>query len=895
VTQEFFISVTPVRDGDYIVRTERVAMGVPLAEEMVSWSVDQWLSQSARVMHDPLLGLLRGHRSGTTVTANQPQAGELVALGQDLYNAIFQGTIRDSWMIAQGVAQNQKEILRLRLGLKDNRLPLLPWEVLHDGARPLGTNTDIVFSRYRSAFTSLPSPGILRRAQAGEAPLRILMVLAAPTDQERLQLHQEAEHLQAELQRELPGSVASNLELVILDQPGREQLTQALEQEHYDILHYAGHSDLSAAGGDLYLVNSKTGLTEVLSGDDLAGLLVNNGVRMAVFNSCQGVHTATTNEAGGNSGSLSDALLKRGVPAVLAMAERIPDEVALNLSRLFYRNLKQGCPIDLGLSRARQGLLSSYGSDQLYWALPILYLHSEFDGYLQVTGNLHGLPLMSADGDWQDNGLSDDLNDGLGDFDGHGFDDRYDQDGAASWDDLSYPEPEDLNGGDDAADRGIIQSLLKELQTSPSATNGFSGNGVGAVPVPPLPLNPGTRETDPRQADAADFSRLGQQLYAQGDWSGAIGAYGDALRLDPESAAVYNNLGEALEKYGSLPEALTAYKMALQLDPDMGVAQHNLERLVYGVLDPALTGTVGIDDEPGRSSQALANPVDQRLQSTSRSPSNSQNRVYGKPHGKSQSPPASPSRGRTIAVTAATFAVLGSIWFLATRPSSQGPGTVPLDQALVSSNSDNQNLVAISTQSFTQGDLPKGQQAVEQLLDRGALVEAEGALNTVPKSQLEVPTVSYLRGRLAWEFFKRQASTTTYRAEDARRFWAIAAKAQPTNIEYHNALGFGLYAEGRLKLANDAWFKAATLSAEQTPSNNSPELMTAYAGQALVLAKEANQDPKRLDKAIALRDRVLQSNPEAFQPNNLAKDWRWTQTMIADWKQLVAAKSSGAR
>ncbi|UBF27762.1 CHAT domain-containing protein [Kovacikia minuta CCNUW1] len=67
------------------------------------------------------------------------------------------------------------------------------------------------------------------------------------------------------------------------------------------------------------------------------------------------------------------------------MAERIPDDVALNLSRLFYRNLKQLYPIDLSLSRARQGLLSSYGSNQLYWALPILYLHPEFDGYLQSS------------------------------------------------------------------------------------------------------------------------------------------------------------------------------------------------------------------------------------------------------------------------------------------------------------------------------------------------------------------------------------------------------------------------------------------------------------------------------------------------------------------------------
>lgn len=237
------------------------------------------------------------------------------------------------------------------------------------------------------------------------------MVLAAPTDQEVLALKQEAEHLQQELQgtSQTGNSQAPDVELTILEQPGREQLTQALEHNHYQVLHYAGHSNLGVAGGSLYLVSRRTGLTEVLNGDDLAGLLVNNGIRMAVFNSCRGVYTATSDSASDTgAGNLAEALVKRGVPAVLAMAERIPDDVALNLSRLFYRNLKQAYPVDLSLSRARQGLISSYGSDQLYWALPILYLHPDFDGYLLPpvsTPNTYSLPVEKRVA----NGLYDDF------------------------------------------------------------------------------------------------------------------------------------------------------------------------------------------------------------------------------------------------------------------------------------------------------------------------------------------------------------------------------------------------------------------------------------------------------------------------------------------------------
>jgi tetratricopeptide (TPR) repeat protein len=835
VTQEFYISVTPVRDGEYLVRTERVAMGVPLAEELVAWSVDRWLNQAVQVMHDPLVGLLRSHRGGSVAATAEAETCDLVSLGQELYNALFCGTIRDSWMIAQGVAQNQREVLRLRLGFKDDRLPLLPWEVLHDGARPLATCADVVFSRYRSMFQS---SALWRQATAADQPLRILMVLAAPTDQAVLQLHQEATHLKLELQKET-SNAASNLDLTILDQPGREQLTQALEQGHYDILHYAGHSDLSAAGGALYLVSEKTGLTEVLSGDDLAGLLVNNGVRMVVFNSCQGAFTATANDAGSNSGNLADALLKRGVPAVLAMAERIPDDVALNLSRLFYRNLKQRTPIDLGLSRARQGLLSSYGSGQLYWALPILYLHPEFDGYLQ-TGQQPLEPLEDFGGDYLPDLTPDDAIHVL--------------------DELDYP---DLEG--DAADREEVLKLIHDLKQSPNGLNRGGGNTSVIAP----PLTPAEQQIQ----DAADFNRLGQQLYAQGDWSGAIGAYGDALKLDPESATTYSNLGEALEKFGSWPEALTAYKMALQFEPGNLKARQNLEKLVNG-------GT----------SQALAPiPGDQRMATTD-AETTPQQSIYSKstlnrPAAKSAPAPKLPVK--TLATVGATAAVLSSIWFLATRPNmtNSAPSPSPVATGTASNNSNNGELVTTATQSFSQGDLRRGQTAVEELLNQGALVAAEGALNTVPPAQLENPSISFLRGRLAWESIRRK--NASYNIEDARRYWLISAKAQPTNPSYHNALGFAFHSEGKLDLAQESWEKAAARAAEQSQREDK---LLAEAGQAIVLFREGEKSSKAKQKAIELRDRVMKANPDAFSEARLAQDWRWSETAIADWKKLMAAK-----
>ena len=391
MSQEFQLSVTPVGDDEYLVRTERVAPGVPLAEEQVRWPIDEWLALSAQLMNDPLVGLLQGKalqgssfagrgisRSGNNCAPN------LVALGQQFYSGLFQGNLRDSWTCAQGIAQHRREVLQLRLGLKGRHLPRLPWEVLHAGDRPLATGTDVVFSRYQpgtSLFKQtriLPEPG----------PLKILMAIASPSDRDSLQLKREVLHLQQELENRTANPLKNSphspeIQLTILEQPDREQLTQALEQGHYQVLHYAGHSNLGSRGGELYLVSSRTGLTETLSGDDLAGLLVNNGIQMAVFNSCRGAYGDPSDLADDSpERNLTEALVKRGIPAVLAMAESIPDDVALTLTRLFYRNLNQGYPVDLSLSRARAGLISAYGSHQLYWALPILYQHPDFDGYL---------------------------------------------------------------------------------------------------------------------------------------------------------------------------------------------------------------------------------------------------------------------------------------------------------------------------------------------------------------------------------------------------------------------------------------------------------------------------------------------------------------------------------
>lgn len=366
--QEFHICVTPVGQDEYLLETEQVAPGVPMAQELANWPVEDWLMQA-----ECLLAV-----KGKT----QPvKSLDIVTLGQQMYYALFQGTLKDSWLRARAAAQDQQDVLRLRLGLKEFRLTRLPWEALHTGNYPLATDPRITFSRYQAGIKPvlLEQERTVGNTTLQQAGVKVLMVMAAPTAQASLAL-----------------KPLIDLQFTVLEQPEREQLLPALEQEGYKVLHYVGHSQLGTAGSSIQLVSGTMSLTKMLKGDELADLLVKNGVQMVVL-CCNNAEISDPITDIGFS-NLTQTLLQHGVKSVLTVAKPIPDQVALTLIHLFYRYLSQGYSIDLSLSYARSELISTYGFDQLYWALPILYLQPEFDGYLDATVELESL----GEEDWQE-------------------------------------------------------------------------------------------------------------------------------------------------------------------------------------------------------------------------------------------------------------------------------------------------------------------------------------------------------------------------------------------------------------------------------------------------------------------------------------------------------------
>ncbi|KYC38090.1 heterocyst differentiation protein [Scytonema hofmannii PCC 7110] len=836
MTQEFHISVTPVGQNDYLVRTEQVAPGVPLAEELVTWPVADWLTAAGHLMNDPLKLVLQGD-------AIARNSINLVALGQQLYNALFQGTLRDSWITAQGIAQNHQQVLRLRLGLKDTRLARLPWEVMHAGDRPIATGLYIAFSRYQNASggtsrlptTSMPVPPYEERG------IKVLMVIASPTDLVRLDLlKQEAIKLQAELHRSANGDIP-RIRMNLLEQPGREELTQALEQGRYHVLHYSGHSNPGPNGGEIYLVSGRTGLKETLSGDDLAGLLVNNHIQMAVFNSCLGTYAATTDPSGDTGErNLTESLVKRGIKSVLAMSERIPDDVALTLTQLFYRNLLLGYPVDLCVSRMRQGLIAAYSSHQMYWALPILYLQPQFNGYLSPGMHpIHNDELI----------------------------DEYNSTALTTTTTSIYPDP-----ATDADMPLPIEEIMPPLAREPSELDWLDD------------LADEIEYDEPSyEEDSAIVSDLFRQIDRQ-----------RAESEDSMTAELVQDFGE--ERFD---DTEVSGEIA-SLESDLGMWEEVRAAAAYGRQPGA-----GRRELPPSNEASSETPL--RLEGNwdhLQLPPSTETTVPSQQNQLKRQKKRNPLGIVGIAATSALVAVVGFNLLSKTpllSPFASQP-SLPPDIKTESV----EVVTTYATERLSKSDLDEGLKAVEELLNRNELSNAENALSLIPQNKANDSFVNFLKGRLAWQSLRRGDSK--YSLDNARRFWESAVKDDPNSLTYKNALGFAYYAEGNLIRANDAWFKALDVAVKEQKTSATPladndknvkpipkDALTAYAGLALGLYKTAYKEApaKRqqyLSEAIKLRQKVLRDDSAHFQPKELSQDWMWTDKAIQDWQKLLRLK-----
>lgn len=295
--------------------------------------------------------------------------GSAEVVGTALFRSLFPPAVRSLFDQSYGALKDGQSGLRikLRFDLQDPelaRLHALPWELLcqPETKRFLCLDRRLPVVRYLEVPTGVA-------AMAVPSPLRILVVMANPSGLPQLDVKKERKLLDA------AWSNHQGIEIEVLEDPDPSRLHACLAEGPWHVLHFMGHGafDATAEAGVLYFVGPQRNPLP-LSGVALADLLRNflPELRLVVLNACNTALTTTPSGLDPFSG-VAAALMKGGLPAVLAMQAPIRDQAAISFSSVFYRHLAAGDPVDVA---AAHGRLEIYLSDQgsAEWATPVLFM-----------------------------------------------------------------------------------------------------------------------------------------------------------------------------------------------------------------------------------------------------------------------------------------------------------------------------------------------------------------------------------------------------------------------------------------------------------------------------------------------------------------------------------------
>ena len=331
--------------------------------------------------------------------------------GEALFNTLFPagGEARRAHDTAVGLASAQSGgRLRVRLWVDDEAVELhaIPWERLYHpvGERSVSLTASALtpFSRYTSLEIREPDP-------VTETPIKMLVAVSNPTglpgDLKPANVDEEVETLCRALS-EL--KTQGKVEVTIL--PGRTGLSpdlqKRLEQEGYvivkgntnlftvaplldkcHIFHFIGHGAFRPApspiggtspmgegrgGGTaaLYL-EKKDGAWQPVKDEEIESMLTALGtlphlIFLVACESAKREANATSPFVG-----LGPKLVRAGVPAVVAMQDRVPVELARTLSAEFYSRLAEHGEVDRALNQAR---LQVFNAKSIEWAIPVLFM-----------------------------------------------------------------------------------------------------------------------------------------------------------------------------------------------------------------------------------------------------------------------------------------------------------------------------------------------------------------------------------------------------------------------------------------------------------------------------------------------------------------------------------------
>ena len=371
---DFHLEIDSAKQG-YGVRA-RAPEGGETTEPMHLPPVHELDAQLRRIKDAVLASSAIVRRS---ITSEEQPVQEL---GRALFNALVVGRVRGLLDASRQRAAGEGRQLRLVLRVRPPELARLPWEFLFDADEDDYVCLNTPLLRY-------PQVLVAERPLRVAPPLRILGMVARPGDQQTLNIDEEQRRLHAALAAlEHDGRV----ELAWVQGQTWRDLQTAMRRRQWHVFHFIGHGgfDTNAEEGTLAL-GDDDGRTYSLRANDLAMLLCGHqSLRLVLLNACDSGQASALNAFS----SVAGALMRRGVPAVLAMQFEITDRAAIEFSRTFYEAVASQLPVDVSVTEARQAIRLAL-PNTLEWGTPVLYLRSR-DGYIF---DLTDAPAISSPGE----------------------------------------------------------------------------------------------------------------------------------------------------------------------------------------------------------------------------------------------------------------------------------------------------------------------------------------------------------------------------------------------------------------------------------------------------------------------------------------------------------------
>ncbi|HEX8743566.1 MAG TPA: CHAT domain-containing protein [Thermoleophilaceae bacterium] len=298
------------------------------------------------------------------------------AYGTALFRATFgDGLPEEGYRAAVAASDADATHWRVRLNLCDPALHDIWWEALRDERLPhrkFATDRFTPLSRY------LPLPAA--RAPVRAAPLRVLVAISSPADLGSR--WPGLDPLDEELERHTLERAFAGLDVdweVLTEPASLAALRRRLRDEEFHVLHVVGHGWRTPDGRGALLLEDDDQSGDPVAEERLGELVSGLGdspLRLVVLASCHGASRSRTDPFMG----LAPRLVEYGMPAVVAMQDRVSTDSARRFSQLFYDSLadpaRANGMVDVAMNDARDELYYAR-EDGWDWAIPVLFLRGE--------------------------------------------------------------------------------------------------------------------------------------------------------------------------------------------------------------------------------------------------------------------------------------------------------------------------------------------------------------------------------------------------------------------------------------------------------------------------------------------------------------------------------------